>query len=302
MKLLFFLCFFITAFGLCRDGGTILYAVDGAGGFRPSKLYILDVTDGSVLEEVGEIGTGYNHTVCIESNPLDKQLYAIDNTDIDNGVLLEIDEATGHSTLVGATGAQIPDIGFSPEGILYGWRESPAPQDELVRINIDTAHLTQIGTSGLSTFQTGVAVGLDNTIWLKSDDELYRLNSDGTIAEMIMLSQQTSNILAFDSDGTLYTGSRDPLNSPDENTTFTLQTIDIDTGVVTDVGSPIQLPIAGIAFGCDSGTENLPLIILIVALSVLVVVCIIIAIVRIRVERSRPVAAAAYENLMSPYE
>jgi hypothetical protein len=212
----------------------VLYAVDGASG-NPSNLYILDPADGSVVESVGF--TGFSHVTGIDFHPISGVLYGVLNSP---GSLITIDLTTGVGTLIGSTGAQIPDISFDSSGTLYGWSES---SDDLVTIDLDTGAASTVGECSCSTARTGIAFDAADVLYMKEFAELNILDAaTGTIVSSVPIpSDQTNNLLEFAPDGRLFTGDR-------TGGGFTLKTLDPATGQLTDVGSNSRTFLSAIAF------------------------------------------------------
>ncbi len=88
-----------------------MYAVDGASG-QPTTLYVLDPSNGSVLRTIGP--TGFDHLTSIDVDPTTGILYGVTNGP---DRLIRLDPTTGAGTVIGSTGAQIPDIAFDPAGV-----------------------------------------------------------------------------------------------------------------------------------------------------------------------------------------
>ena len=191
-----------------------LYAVDGAGQncTSASNLYTLDPTTAAVVETVGS--TGYFHVTGLAVNPQSGVLYATANGDTTqcfstfaNAQLLTLDPNTGAATLIGATGLQIPDIAFSPSGTLFAWNEN---DDDMYTLNLTDGTSTLVGESNTNSFQTGLAVDAGGTIYMKAGGDLYTIDdSTGEGTFVIELSSETNNMLAFNTSGVLYTGTRD---------------------------------------------------------------------------------------------
>jgi uncharacterized repeat protein (TIGR01451 family) len=242
-----------------------LYAVTGAGGGLGScngtlsSLYTLDPDTGAATL-VGPItvgGTQVRHVTGLAVKPNDGTLYAIrgsqvpqpDCTDFGESTLLTVNPATGEATVVGTAGSvsgQFPDIDFDPFGTLYGWNENG---DDLYTISLSGSS-TLVGECDCNTAQTGVAIDSAGTVYVKPGSDLWTVgHSTGQIITAIGLDQTPQNILAFDPNDVLYSGTR-------TGTGFTLQTIDPSTGTVTDVGSNTVMNISAIAF--DLGTFTPP--------------------------------------------
>jgi hypothetical protein len=219
-----------------------LYAVDGAQD-NASSLYILDATDGSVVQTIGAIG--FDHVVAISFDPTTGTLYGHANhyCAFQDGALITIDPATAVGTFVGCTGCTIPDVSFDSAGTLFGWAEacdSGLAFDDLVTIDLTTGALTKVGESGTDTAQTGLAFDSAGSLLMISESALFSVNpATGAATSLTSLSLNVDNMLAFNASDVLYTGRRFP---------FTLRTIDIPTGTVTDLGTNDVTYLSGLAF------------------------------------------------------
>ena len=235
------LTFLLLSSPMCAQAQT-LYAVDGAQG-NPSSLYILDATDGSVVQTIGTIG--FDHVVAISFDPITGILFGHANhyCGQNDGALITIDPATAGGTFVGCTGCTIPDVSFDSAGTLFGWAEqcsSGLSDDDLVTIDLATGALTLVGDSGTNTEQTGLAFDSAGSLFMKPSSDLYSVNpATGATTFLTSLSSFPNNMLAFNASDVLYTGHRFPT---------TLQTIDISTGTVTDLGTNGVTNLAGLAF------------------------------------------------------
>ena len=228
----------------CVDG--TLYAVSGAGG-TASNLYTVDASTGA-FTLVGS--TGFNGLAGVAIDPTTGDLYGVVSDLNGTGItqLISIDPNTGAGTLIGTTGHQISDISFNSSGDLYGWAESnnvgSGVDDDLVLIDTATGTTTKVGECSCNTGATGLAFDSADNLFLKSGNQLYQINSaNGTIIATTSLSGGTSpyfNLLTFDNSDALYTGSR--------SGNFVLQSVDIGTGTVADVGSDPAANISSIDF------------------------------------------------------
>jgi uncharacterized repeat protein (TIGR01451 family) len=239
-----------------------LYAATGAGGGNCaatlSNLYTLDPATGAATL-VGPITINnqqVRHVTGLAVKPNDGTLYATmggqqtDCSDFGESTVMTVDPATGDATVVGTQGGslgQYPDIDFDPFGTLYAWNENG---DDLYTLSQVDGTPTLVGECDCGTSQTGLAVDSTGRMYMKPGNQLYRMNpGTGAIVSGIGLDQNPQNLLAFDPNDVLFTGTR--------NTgTFTLQTIDIDTGTVTDVGTSNVNNMSAIAF--DPGTFTPP--------------------------------------------
>jgi len=237
-----------------------LYAVDGAGGgggsgsgLPSSVLYQLDPSDGSLIATIGPIG--FDHVTGIAISPLTGILYGVvsDIFDSGNSFLIIINRNTGAGTVVGSTDSQLPDISFDSNGTLYAWSEfissDPNNNDDLWTINLTTGVPTKVGECGCDTFRTGLAFDSANNLYMKLDTDLNTMDAaTGLITSTVTLNSNASNMLAFDSTDTLFTGDR--IN---QNTQFELKTINPATGATTTVGINDIPSISAIAF--DTGIK-----------------------------------------------
>ena len=108
----------------------VLYAVTGAGGAN-SALYTVNPASGAA-SFVGNIG--FTHVTALAFDPTTGILYGHASTESMGGnqTLIIINPATGAGTLVGTTGEQVPDMTFTPGGVLFAWSED---DDNLYTIN-----------------------------------------------------------------------------------------------------------------------------------------------------------------------
>jgi uncharacterized repeat protein (TIGR01451 family) len=232
-----------------------LFAVDGSN-CNPSTLYTLDPSDGSVLSTIGPIEVGMtqlSHVTGIAIHPSTGVMYGVANMGncIDdypgNATLITIDPATGAATEIGSTGIQIPDIAFDPFGTLYAWGEFDSSfndNDDLYTINLATGAATKVGECNCGTSATGLAIDSKGAVYMKNGNILNRMNpATGTIVNEIFLNDFANNLLAFDDSDVLFTLQR--------SGGYTLKTINIDTGEVTDIGSDTIANISAIEFQRD---------------------------------------------------
>ena len=253
-----------------------LYAVSGSFG-QEATLYKLDKNDGSVLATIGSVG--FRHVTGIAFHPGTGELYGVVSDLYGSGYtqLISIDKTTGAGTAIGATGHQLPDIAFAPDGTLYGWSQIPggpypAGLDALVSIDLSTGAATQVGGAEYYTASTGL--GIDPTTgkaWMKTSqggasDSIWSIDlstgltvpvgdpsGDGPrFLEGATTGPVVHNMLAFDKDGVLYSGLR---FGPQGSSGFQLYTIDLGEAYpsatdasVTFLGSNRLPYISGIAF------------------------------------------------------
>jgi len=195
---------------------------------------VLDPADGSLLRTIGP--TGYDHVTGIDFDPTTGILYGVTNGP---GRLLVLDVTTGAGTVIGSTGAQIPDITFDPAGTLYGWSSF---DDDLVTIDLGTGQATIVGECSCPTGLTGLAADSAGTLYMKSFETLHVLEpSTGTIVSTTPIPPfETSNPLEFDPRDVLFSGLR-------TGDGFSLRTLDQGTGELTSLGSNALAFLSGIA-------------------------------------------------------
>jgi hypothetical protein len=121
-----------------------------------------------------------------------------------NGEIGQVDVATGHVTLVGNAGVVLTDIGFDPQGNLFG-----VSFDTFYRVNETTGHATAVGSLGIgdanalvfSNTGTAYAMGF-------STDNLYTIQTGSGAATSIghVSGLESGGDLAFHN-GTLYLAS-----------------------------------------------------------------------------------------------
>jgi hypothetical protein len=219
-----------------------LYAVSGAGN-ATSVLYMLDPATGAVVSTIGS--TGYSHVTGLAFHPFTGVLYGVTSGGEEFSTLsqlLILDPFTGAGTPVGPTGftSGVPDISFSPGGVLYAWYENG---DDLATIDLTTGAGTVLGDAGISTARTGLAFNSAGRLWTKDDDLLYEISpADGTPIGSVTISVSgLHNALVFNQFDVMY-GLR-------RTSGMELYTIDPTSGAASLVGSNALTNIAALAFG-----------------------------------------------------
>ena len=220
-----------------------LIGISGAAGTQ-SILYEIDSTTGDATL-IGD--TGLANITGIAFQPNTGLLLAHQNNRLtDNGNLYRLDLTTAAATLIGSTGITASDIAFAADGSLFAWMELhdgtqfSSEIDDLVSIDLTTAAVTRIGEAGTFTNRTGLAFDSSGTLFLKSGDldatdptptgDLYTVNPiTGAATALQALNGHPSNALAFDENDVAFTVQRRMGGA-------FLQTIDILTGEVTDIG------------------------------------------------------------------
>jgi uncharacterized repeat protein (TIGR01451 family) len=241
-----------------------LYAVTGSGdddlecGGTLSSLYTVDPTDASATL-VGPImidATQARHITALAMHPSTGVLYAIANDmEEDDGcfdsVLLTVDPATAVATVVSLAEplpGNIPDMTFDPFGNLYAWSEDG---DDLVLIDEDDG-TWEIIPSDAGTFRTGLASDSKGRLFLKIDDDLYRVNQyTGEVFDFVAIDRELDNMLAFSPADLMYSGKR-------TSSGLNLFVVDPETGETTTISSNTVTNISALAF--DRGVLTPPVV------------------------------------------
>ena len=246
-----------------------LFAVDGAAAVgAPSSLYELSPTTGAVISTgpggtIGGIGAiGFSHVVAIDFDPT-AVLYGVSNTPAGAGggsTLITISPTTGVGAFVAgitemtacAFGDNISDMSFDSSGTLYVWR---ACAKELYTVSIPSGVATLIGSAPIPPFlfQVGLAFDSSDTLYLKSEIELWTVSTTtAALSSPILFGGfgDSANMLAFDMADLLYTGTRgggSPLKTlgtpPPPVTTPPFGTLSAPIGLGTGIPG-----LAGLAF------------------------------------------------------
>jgi hypothetical protein len=242
----------VLAFASTASAREVLLGADGARGI-PSNLYILDPSNGSVIQNLGPIGFAVTG---LAEDPATGTLYGSTSQGgsptpggaPNPGSLITIDKATGAGTLVGdmrPNEESAADITFTPDGTLFGWLESST--DDLVTINKATGAATVVGDSGLDTYGSGLASDSAGTLFFAGEGEAGPLRTvnpaTGATTQISTLNGNGTtdypiSALAFNAAGTLF-GVRlnfdDPVARPTE-----LITINTATGAITALGPSVE--------------------------------------------------------------
>ena len=228
----------------------VMYAITGASG-ASSSLYALD-TSTATATLIG--ATGFSHVTGLAVNPVTGDLYGHVSDLFGSGAtqLISINKDTGAGTVIGNSGAQIPDISFDSSGTLYGWSEAGTTQDDLVTIDLGTGLATLVDESSTGTARTGLA--FDGTGSLYMQDIAAIATVDPTTG--LLTSVQTpisgagslDNVLEFDEFGTLFTIDRSGAQS-------LLYTVDLGASTATLVG---DIGIANISALAYDATVDVP--------------------------------------------
>ena len=220
-----------------------------------ASLYTIDPATGTSTL-IGS--TGKSHVVALAVHPITHEIYAIANENSNNGELLKLDPNTGAATSIGFTGLQVPDMTFNAAGVLYAWAEGcdacPHGNDFLATINLTNGQFSFVGDDGIGTASTGLAYGPNNILYLKSEDEMFELNpANGDELSMNTLiggiDLENNNTLAFNLSGsTLYSVERVEDSGNDFVNSY-LQTINLTTNQVSNIGLTGVPNLAAISFG-----------------------------------------------------
>jgi hypothetical protein len=128
-----------------------VYAVTGASN-SASTLYELDRDTAAVIRTVGP--TGFSSITAMDFHPLTGELYAVAQDTSSccpfQGDLLTLDLDTGTGTIVARTGA-FTDMGFHPDGRLFGNGRPDLFDDRVFEIDIDTGAFTPVADFGHPT-------------------------------------------------------------------------------------------------------------------------------------------------------
>jgi hypothetical protein len=169
--------------------------------------------------------------------------------------LVTIDPATGATETVGPMGCTIADIAFAPDGTLYGWveqigRDEPVTVDDLATISLETGSVSIVADSGIETYGSGLAFGLDDRLYFAgatSSGNLVIIDPElgivrGTVG---MLGGRGFSVAAleFDFGGALFAIE----NNRGEGQ---LLRIDPETAATTTIGPLDVFRLDGLAFGC----------------------------------------------------
>jgi hypothetical protein len=166
----------------------------GASG-ASSSLYTLD-TSTATATLIG--ATGFSHVTGLAVNPVTGDLHGHVSNLFESGAtqLISINKGTGAVTMIGNSGAQVPDSSFDSSGILYGRSEARTIQDDLVTIDLGTG-LAFDGTGSLSMHDIAAIATVDRTTGLLT-----------SIPTPMTGAGSLDNVLKFDEFGTLFTIDR----------------------------------------------------------------------------------------------
>ena len=150
-----------------------LFGTTGYGGGSSSTLVELDPATGALVATIGPVGYLVNG---LDYDPTSGVLYGGTSYNESNfNGLIQISMTTGAGTPVGANywgrgdRLAITNITVNSAGAMYGWSEWC---DCLVSIDKATGVATDVGGSGVSTYEYGLS--------FNSTDVLYLVNGDGS--------------------------------------------------------------------------------------------------------------------------
>jgi len=235
-----------------RANAGTLYASTAAG--AAGELYILDQTDGSVIQDVGPLNDANNVNYPITGlafSPTTGALYGStgNNPNTTAARLVRIDPATALVTLIGSfnagpvnssgTPATMADIGFDSAGNLYGVGSIGGPQ--LYSINTSTGQATVIGSTGLtSTTGGGLAISPAGVFYGTPTASRYGTYDSitGTYTNIANPTKPAGGGYgALDFDGGVLYGLNVGSGSPPPSH---IVTFDPATGVVTDIAASLN--------------------------------------------------------------
>ncbi len=241
-----------------------------------SFLFTIDPTTGAAdtanALTIHTGGTGammqaVSHITGVAFHPSSGILYAHqNNAGTQIGSLYTVNTQTGAAVRLGATGRNITDLTFTPNGTLYGWAggiQNPDPGtgllNDLVTIDLtstdggSTVTTTYVGDSGINTTnRAGLASDATGNLFLKTGNEafaaqtpgnLYSINSANGAGTLInTVNGLATNALTIDhGTGTAYTV--DITSSGTLLKTISLTNGNLSAGI--NMGS---LQVTGIAF------------------------------------------------------
>jgi hypothetical protein len=182
--------------------------------------------------------------------------------------LVTVNPSTGQVTVIGPfnvpTNQGPADITFTPDGKLYGWIEPNT--DSVALINISTGAATVVGSSGLSTFGSGIASNATGTVYYAgfgTGKPLKTINlSTGAATDVVTMTAGANSgdaiaALAFSPGGVLF-----GIEGGDVSTTR-LITIDLAAAPPPPPSTPIPPTVILTAMGMIAATlyfnrRNLP--------------------------------------------
>ena len=218
-----------------------LWGATGANG-TTSNLYTIDPATGAgtVVGPIGFAVTG------LAVHPSTGVLYGstTNNSAASPGSLITINKATGQGTLVGSFGASGQTHGRSHLHVgRHALRLARSRYRQPVHVNLATGAGTQVGTSGLDTFGSGLAANASNILYYAGDGNrgrFYTINRatgaptqiTATMSGGSSPDDSSISALAFSPGGVLYGVVLD--TKPAAKPTV-LVTINPANGVITDI-------------------------------------------------------------------
>jgi hypothetical protein len=203
-----------------------IYAVTGAGN-SASTLHELNRDTAAVIRTVGP--TGHRYITAMDFHPLTGELYAIAQDSSSccprQGDLLTLDLDTGIGSIVARTGA-FTDMGFHPDGRLFGNGNPDGFDDRVFQIDIDTGAYTPVADFG-HPHRPGISFDALGNGHTKQNNSLYAFDPD--VPSIAFLGSISGNSL-------LNTLEYDQNNILLGVTDFNLVTINVGAGTQTNVG------------------------------------------------------------------
>jgi hypothetical protein len=225
---------------------SVIYGSAYTGGASPgpSTLYTISSTTG-VATPIGPIG--FNGVGALDFGP-NGVLYGVGQDTAGNASLLTINTSTGAGTFIGELGlggTHIQDIAFRPsDGVLFANAIGGNPHRDIYTVDVTTGVATLLGPSGVpvnSSGGDGTAFSSSNVLYDANGIDLRTINqSNGTATFLVGLTYPFTNDRAdgmkFDpASGTLFASV-----APGTASGFYLATIDIVSGVVTEIGPTVS--------------------------------------------------------------
>lgn len=235
-----------------RADAGVLYAATSAG--TTGELYILDQTNGAVIQDVGPLNdvAGLNYPITgLAFNPFTGTLFGSsgNSQSATQARLVTIDAATAQVTVVGSFNAgpvngsgapaTMADIAFDPAGNLYGVGSIGGPN--VYSINTATGQATVVGPSGFSsTSGGGLAISPAGTFFGSPNASNFGTYNSGTgaftnIANPVEPAGGAWGALAFD--GNVLYGLNLGSGSPPPTHLVIYNTA---TGGITDLGASVN--------------------------------------------------------------
>jgi hypothetical protein len=250
------------AVGLCLTASayaqSAFYGAAYIGSSGPATLYSIDPATGAATA-IGPIG--FNRVSGLDFAP-NRVLYGVGSDGGGNAVLITINTTTGAGTLVGPLGfaGTAQDIAFRPDGVLFAYIGG-----EIETINTTTGAATVVGNTGGFPDGNGLAFQA-NTLYLGNDGGDLQTVNQGTGAVTTVApftygagfggSDRPSGMKFDPSSGVLYAAITEGFTPA---TGWFFASINVATGVVTDIGSTVNgLDAIAILAPAGAGATQVP--------------------------------------------